>query len=210
MSDSHFWGLLLEYNLELDCDSENPKTNRNMAIESELWERYGCSKATLVIDMSGFTKLTQQHGIVHYLSMVSHMKEMVSAKISMYDGVVVKFIADHCLAVFSEPLPAIRFCEDLNNTFNMGNVVTPDELDIYISCGVDFGDVLMLGERECYGNAVNRATKLAKNIAMPGQVLATQEAIELIPETENINIEHQDNTLSGKMNATLYTVTSLD
>jgi len=36
--------------------------------EQQLWSRYGETVATLVLDTTGFSRTTQSHGIVHFLS----------------------------------------------------------------------------------------------------------------------------------------------
>ncbi len=205
-SEQYFWELLKEYHANMDFDCRNPKTERHKQIEEELWLEYGCKKAVLVVDMSGFTILTQQQGIVHYLSMIERVKEITSDRVRMYGGIVVKFVGDNSITIFPEPLYAIRFAEVLNNTLNIGNVVTPDELDIYISCGIDFGNILMPTKNECFGSAVNRASKLAEDIAKPGQILVTQKAIDRLPELENIITIKQENTLEEKVKMTFYAV----
>ena len=43
-------------------------------IKQQLWLRFGTHKAVFVMDMSGFSRLTQKYGIVHYLSMVRRMQ----------------------------------------------------------------------------------------------------------------------------------------
>lgn len=199
MSTAYFQQLLTQYNTLLNFESHRPKTDACIQIESELWQKYGCKKAVLIIDMSGFSKLTEQYGVVHYLSMIQRMETIVSTKIAIGDhgGIIVKFFADNCLIVFPDTLSAIQFSILLNDVFDIGNIVTPDELDIYISCGIDFGDILMVGGKDCFGNAVNRASKLGEDIAKAGQILVTQEAMSCIPESEDIKtVSKQTITIS--------------
>lgn len=188
MGEEYFWDLLTKYDALLDFNYRNPKDGRHQEIESELWQKYGCKKAVLAVDMSGFTALTKDHGIVHYLSMINRMKGIVRTRIGN-DGLIVKFIGDNCLTVFPDPLSAIRFGMLLNDTFNIGNVVAPDELDIHIACGIAIGDILMVEQKDCFGSAVNIASKLGGDIAEPGQILITREAMVSIPESEVIQVD---------------------
>lgn len=189
VSEKYFWGLLHKYNELLDFDYRNPKTDEHEEIESELWQKYGCRKAVLAIDMSGFTLITRKYGIIHYLSMIQRMRSIIFSRIRNHGGTVIKFIADNCLAVFPESLPAIRFSMLLSSTFELGNVLAPDELDIYISCGIDFGDILMPSQQDCFGDAVNIASKLGEDVARQGQILITQGAMNMVPESAMIRVD---------------------
>ena len=75
-------------------------------IEKEVWDTYGRECAVCIHDMSGFSRLTEKHGIVHYLSMVRHMQIVVKPIIQRFGGEVVKFEADNCFARF--PVSVIK------------------------------------------------------------------------------------------------------
>ncbi len=98
---TRFQNLLLDYSHETDLDKRGQ-------IEESLWQEYGTEFAILVLDMSGFSLLTRKYGIVHYLSMVRRMQVTVEPIIDSFEGIVVKFEADNCFAVFPKPLAAIR------------------------------------------------------------------------------------------------------
>ena len=42
--------------------------------------------------------------------------------------------------------------------------------------GIDVGDILLIDQVECFGDAVNLAYKLGEDIARPGEVLLTPQA----------------------------------
>ncbi len=205
MDEKYFWEQLTIYDEAFDFDCRNPKNELHGKIESDLWQKYGCKKAVMMVDMSGFTVLSRQHGIVHYLSMIKRMKSIVSTRIHDY-GLVVKFIGDNCLAVFSDPLSAIRFSMLLSDTFSIGNVVAPDSLDIYISCGIDFGDILMVEQKDCFGHAVNISSKLGEDVAKPGQILITQEAMDSIPESAGIQVDDRKKQNISNTELVFYTL----
>ena len=87
----------------------------------KIWEKYGSTKAVLIIDMSGFSLLTQRHGIVHYLSMVRRMQITAEPIIESYGGQVIKFEADNCYAMFDDPLGAVQSAIALNHSFQSSN-----------------------------------------------------------------------------------------
>ena len=43
-------------------------------IENDLWEEFGVEEAVFVLDMVGFTRISQDRGLVHYLSMIQRMR----------------------------------------------------------------------------------------------------------------------------------------
>ena len=171
--------LLLNY-------SQVPDDEQRKAIEAQIWDRYGTEKTVLILDMSGFSLLSERYGIVHYLSMVRRMQMTSRPIVKNFGGVFIKFEADNCFAAFDKPLSAVRTAIALNLAFDAANILTPDELDIRISCGIDHGRVLIIDERDFFGNAVNRASKLGEDIARPGDILISRDAMDMIPSEAGI------------------------
>ncbi len=152
-------------------------------IETAIWEQFGVETAILVLDMSGFSQLTLRYGVVHYLSMVKRMQVVVEPIIERHDGNVVKFEADNCFARFPDTENAVRACIEMNRGFDTMNLATPEEKDIRISCGIDFGRVLLVeDDTDYFGNAVNRASKLGEDLAGPGEILVTDDAMSRLSE----------------------------
>jgi adenylate cyclase len=166
-----FSDLLLRY-------SQEAEPARRAAIEARLWRDYGCERAVLVVDMSGFSELTHRHGIVHYLSMVRRMQLTAEPIISGYEGVILKFEADNAFAMFPTVAGAVRAALELNAAFAQANRATPDELDIRIACGIDVGPILVVDGRDFFGDAVNVASKLGEDLAQPDEVLLSRRAWE--------------------------------
>ena len=48
-----------------------------MAREAEIWNRYGETAAILVLDSSGFSRVTESHGIIHFLSRLMLLRDIV-------------------------------------------------------------------------------------------------------------------------------------
>lgn len=177
--DKHFQDLLLEYAIALHEQDRN-------SIEQKLWQRFGVAKAVFVLDMSGFSLLSKRFGIVHYLSMVRRMQIAAQPVIEQFGGEVVKFEADNCFAMFPDVLPAIQAASALNAALFGMNVLTPDEFDIRVSIGIDYGDILLIGGPDYFGDAVNCASKLGEDTAGPGDILVTQRAFARVPATAGV------------------------
>ena len=165
--------------------SQEPDMVRRLGIEQALWREFGAERAVLVLDMTGFSELCERHGIVHYLSMVRRMQATAEPIIGKYDGALVKFEADNCYATFPTVDGALRAALELNDSFHTANEATPDELDIRISCGIDYGQILVLHGRDFYGHAVNRACKLGEDVATAGEILITAEAAAKLSSPHN-------------------------
>jgi len=166
-------------------------------IEAELWEEYGTERAVFVLDMSGFSLLTRKYGIVHYLSMVKRMQLTTEPIVKSYKGSMIKFEADNCFAVFPDPLAAVSAAVAMQHAFQASNLMTSDDLDIYISCGIDYGKILVVNNNDCFGDAVNRASKLGEDIASAGEVLITQESLDMIPPEAHITTRPMSLSISG-------------
>ena len=177
--EKEFKDLLLQYSQEL------AKENRQK-IDEKIWSLFGEKKAVMITDMSGFTVLTERYGPVHYLSMIRRMQMTTDPILKSHHGMVVKFEADTCFAVFDEPKHAVQAAIALNLAFDAANILTPDELDIKISCGIDFGDILLIDGDDMFGQPVNLASKLGEDIAETGQILITKNAMSMVPKELDI------------------------
>lgn len=140
-------------------------------IENEIWDRFGIETAIFVLDMSGFSRLTQQHGAVHYLSMVRRMNLALDSVIQRNQGRLVKFEADNCFAIFPTPADAVQCGIAANMQFEGMNLLTESAFDIRVCIGISFGHILLVEERDFFGDAVNKASRLGEDIAEPGEIL---------------------------------------
>jgi adenylate cyclase len=82
-------------------------------------------------------------------------------------------------------------------TFDAANILTPEDLDIRISCGIDYGKVFIINNNDFFGNAVNVASKIGEDTASLGEVLVTKEAMGLVSDEGKINQRSIQVTISG-------------
>jgi class 3 adenylate cyclase len=188
--DKQFEDLLLQY-----AHDDSPAHRQQ--IEARLWKDFGTVKTVLVMDLSGFSLLTQKYGIVHYLSMVRRMQIITQPIIEDHSGEVVKFDADNCFAMFDAPLDAMRAAIALNRAFEEINYYTQEQFDIRVAIGIDHGKVLLIGGPDYFGDAVNTASKLGEDEARPGEVLITERALALLPSDEEFAADHVELDISG-------------
>jgi len=177
--------------------SQSEISGERQDIEHSLWDEFGAEYAVFVLDMSGFSLLTRKYGIVHYLSMVRRMQMTTEPIVKSYGGSMIKYEADNCFAVFPDPLEAVTAAITMQHAFNAENLLTSDDLDIQISCGIDYGKILMVGHEDCFGDPVNRASKMGEDLAAAGEILVTKEAMQLIPATAGIKAREMNVSISG-------------
>jgi len=185
-----FQELLLSY-------SQTPEGDERLKIEQALWRDYGAEYTVFVLDMSGFSLLTRKYGIVHYLSMVRRMHLTTEPIIRSYGGILIKYEADNCFAVFPDPLAAVNAAIALQHAFRAANLLTSEDLDIHISCGIDYGKILIVGHEDCFGDPVNRASKIGEDLAAAGEILVTSEAMQMIPAEAEIKSHELKVSIAG-------------
>jgi len=192
MPSKKFQELLLNF-------SQSEEIEARKEIEEALWADYGAEYAVFVLDMSGFSMLTRKHGIVHYLSMVRRMQLTTEPIVKSYGGIMIKYEADNCFAVFPDPLSAVNAAIAMQHAFTAENLLTADDLDIHISCGIDYGKILIIGHEDCFGEPVNRASKIGEDLAAAGEIFVTKEAMQMIPSEAGIKSHEMNVSISGIM-----------
>jgi class 3 adenylate cyclase len=160
----------------LDIRIEHPEQTKE--IDARIIKEFEQERTIFVLDMSGFSRTVQRFGIIHYLAMIQRMRRIVLPVISKHDGIVVKFEADNCFAVFSNPDDALAASLDIHNDLRVANLMTADESDVHVSIGIGHGPVLLFCE-EMYGSELNLASKLGEDVAERGEVLLTDNARKL-------------------------------
>ena len=177
--------------------SQSEMIDERQKIEHSLWDEFGAEYAVFVLDMSGFSLLTRKYGIVHYLSMVRRMQMTTEPIVKSYGGFMIKYEADNCFAVFPDPLSAVNAAIAMQHAFRAENLLTSDDLDIHISCGIDYGKILVVGHEDCFGDPVNRASKMGEDLAVAGEILVTKEAMQMIPAAAGIKAREMNVSISG-------------
>lgn len=177
--------------------SQSEAVDERHRIEDSLWAEFGQEYAVFVLDMSGFSLLTRKYGIVHYLSMVRRMQMTTEPIVKSYGGFMIKYEADNCFAVFPDPLSAVHAAIAMQHAFRAENLLTSDDLDIHISCGIDYGKILVVGREDCFGDPVNRASKMGEDLAVAGEILITKEAMLMIPSEAGIKAREMNISISG-------------
>lgn len=151
-----------------------------------LWDAFGAEGAVFISDMASFSSTSRKLGVCHFLKMIHRARQIVAPVIEANNGTLLKCDADNCYAFFDKPDDAIQASFDVNaNLFELNDDFDIGE-QIYLSVGIDYGRVLLVGDIDFFGDPVNTASKLGEDLAIREEVLVTNRAIEhsdfLVPE----------------------------
>lgn len=166
-------------------------------LEEEAWERYGVECAVLVLDMSGFSRLTAAHGILHFLSMIQRMREITRPLVEDGGGAVVKYEADNMYAVAPDAGTALAIALDIIRSFDASEASIDEAYRIRVSFGIDCGRILLIPAVELFGSAVNFASKLGEDFARPGEILMTERAFATLSPRPSLTDECVTFDISG-------------
>jgi class 3 adenylate cyclase len=162
----------------------------------EIYERYGETRAILVLDMSGFTRTTQLRGVVAFLLMIYRMRQIVAPIIQANGGVVVKTEADNLYCLLDTVESAVKAARDLISRLEDENASKDEDQRIYVSIGIGYGCILNIAQEDIFGDEVNLASKLGEDLAERGQVLLTRAAsAQMLPGS--IQLHEVNASISG-------------
>ncbi len=130
----------------------------------------------MVLDMCGFSRLTARYGIIHFLAMIHRLHGIVLPIIRAQGGTVVKTEADNVFAVFPDVAPAVATSIEIQQRLHAANIFLPEDWDLHASLGIGYGELLMIGDDDLYGNEMNIASKLGEDIAGRGEVFLSDAA----------------------------------
>lgn len=94
-------------------------------IDAAIEQAFVRNVAILVLDMCGFSRITQSHGIIHFLAMIHQMEQAARPAIEDNGGEVVKQEADNLFAVFATAEQALQAALDILRALAAMNAVLP-------------------------------------------------------------------------------------
>ena len=166
-------------------------------IEQQIHQTFSIDATVLVLDLSGFSRLTAEYGVIHYLAMVRRMHLLTHAVIGDHKGKVIKFEADNLFAHFDSVDQAIHFAFDMQSGFKGMNVMTDDSSDIYASIGVASGPVLLIDQKDAWGAPMNLASKLGEDLAGKGEILVHEDAFQASSAPDAYDTDRKSLSVSG-------------
>ena len=162
----------------LDARNEHPESLAE--IDGEIWRRFGRTRAVLVLDMCGFSRLTMRYGITHFLAMIRRLQTLVRPVIAEGGGRLVKTEADNVFATFDDVPPALATARAIQRSLDAANTYLPEDWDLHAGIGIGYGPILLIGDQDLFGSEMNVASKLGEDVAARGEILLSSAARERI------------------------------
>lgn len=166
---------------------------RKAEVEARILRIFSVPKAVLVLDLSGFSRTTRQHGIVSFLLLIYQARLVCEPCIREYRGILVKAEADNLYCLFDRAADALAAAREMLQRLETANTVLPDERRIYASIGIGFGETLYVGQEDLFGDEVNLASKLGEDIAEADEILLTTAAFAALGTPEEAAVAHRVN-----------------
>jgi adenylate cyclase len=157
-------------------------------IDAEIRDRFLVTRAVMVLDMSDFSRLTQTWGIIPTLQEIYRLRDIAIPTLEEHEGTVLKAEADNLYAVFTHPDEALTATEQLLARLNATN--------IHASIGIGYGNLLMVGDRDLYGDEMNLASKLGEDLAQDGEILLTEAAHKALTHPDDWQFHSFTRTIS--------------
>jgi adenylate cyclase len=162
----------------LDELGEHPE--RIDDVTARIEDMFQQERCVLVLDMSGFTRATQQGNIISFLLSINQMQRLVTPVVEDRGGAVVRAEHDNLTCLFDDVMDAVEASREITARLQSANVILPSDKELYASIGVGYGAILNVENEAVYGNEVNLASKLGEDIASLGDVLLTPSAYEQV------------------------------
>jgi adenylate cyclase len=162
--------------LEKFLDERNEHPERLGEIDARIRAQFEQTSAIFVLDMCGFSRLTVEYGIIHYLALIRRMQRVALPLVDRAGGRLLKTEADNVFAVFSDVPEAVGVAREIVSQLRRANVVMPKDWDVHVSIGIGYGPLLLVGEHDAFGSEMNLASKLGEDTAKAEEILLTEAA----------------------------------
>jgi adenylate cyclase len=136
-----------------------------------LWNKIATSPAICFLDMTGYTRITEERGDQAAAELVTRLTRLVQQPADRHGGKVVKQLGDGVMLYFRTPRDAVVAALEMLEAISAASM-PPTHI------GVDTGPVVFQGG-DYFGRTVNIAARIAERAA-PGQVLVSQEVVDRV------------------------------
>lgn len=159
--------------------------------EIKAWVRQSYLKqktAILVSDMSGFTRLTRQYGIIHFASIIIRMRQLCLPILHHYGALLVTTEADNFIVVFPTAAGATMAAYRMQKTVEAYNNSLPAARSHFAltlnGVGVDFGwGPLVDKDDKLHGETFAHAYAIGEDLCDKGEVVLSGNVKTTIENT---------------------------
>lgn len=146
-----------------------------MLAAAGLHSRLAHPPAMCFLDITGYTRLTQEHGDAAAAQLADQLGRLVQRSAVKHGGKPVKWLGDGVMLFFPKPGPGVAAA--LEMAMGVADAGLPPA-----HVGLHAGPVIFQ-EGDYYGQTVNIAARIA-DYARPGEVLVSQEVVDASGESD--------------------------
>jgi len=167
-----------EFDLLIAKLADEHDAEKAEVIRAGIIEKFGVYGTVFISDMASFSATSRKRGVCHFLKLIHRARRIIAPIIAANNGKLLKCDADNCYAFFETPDEAIKASFEVNAALFESNEGFGLEEQIYLSVGIDYGRILLIGDIDFYGDPVNTASKLGEDLAIRAETLVTKRALE--------------------------------
>jgi class 3 adenylate cyclase len=143
----------------------------------EIWRRYGKTAAVLVVDSSGFSRVTKSHGIIHFLSRLMLLRKIAESIFDAHRCTGLHFDADNAFAYFDNVDDAVASALELHRSIYESRLMLTENERFRVSIGIGYGKMLYSETLEGYfSEEMNYASKLGEDLGVGDETRLTLNA----------------------------------
>ena len=195
----------------MDARGADPEARARF--DAAVWAERGAEGTILVTDLSGFTKQTKKHGILHFLHVFRRCQQACLPLLDAHGGHLMKQEADDLIGYFPSPDRAAAAALGMLRATRALNAGLAEDDRVHLCLGIEHGPLLQLDD-DAFGDPVNVAFKLGEDVADRGELLVGPTAYRALvdggfdlsgvtvdgprsAETGNVALEHWALTLTS-------------
>lgn len=182
MTDQPLSDLNSTANLEKLLDELGEHPERIEDIKKRVEDVFKQTRTVMILDMSGFTRMTHQGQLISYLLMINQMKRLALPCVEAAGGILIKAEHDNLTCLFDTVEDSLAASKEITERLASANVILPSDRELYVSVGIGHGEILNVANEDIYGDEVNLASKLGEDIAEQGDILMTTRAFEQLKD----------------------------
>jgi class 3 adenylate cyclase len=110
---------------------------------------------------------------------------------------LLKCETDNCYAFFHDADGALQASVRINAEIARINATEEEDDQMYLSIGIDRGEMLLIGDEDFYGDPVNTASKLGEDLAGRAETLITDRALADASVTWLDEVACRESEISG-------------
>ena len=166
--------------------------------EAQFTEKYSWETAIFVLDMTGFTKTTLQHGELAGLLRIVEAHKVCLPVLKDSGAGFIRSFADDIVALFEDPYEAVVAAFEIHERIRLFRECHPNVEQVVSCCiGIGYGKVMKIGPNFAQGDEMNRASRLGEDIANGDQTLVTHNVFAALEGRGDLRFQdaHDANSL---------------